>query len=99
MAKKASKKKSNKIKSIDFPIQGTGNETRSFCFIDDAVEILRRLVSEPKAACGTFNLGNQEQEVSIGEVARIVLGATGRKDLEIVPLPETEPEPSIGKCF
>ena len=70
------------------------NHRRAFCFIDDAVEILRRLVSEPKAACGTFNLGNQAQEVSIGEVARIVLEATGRKDLEIVPLPETPGSPA-----
>ena len=67
---------------------------RAFCFIDDAVKILRCLASEPKAANGTFNLGNQEQEVTIGEVARIVLRTTGRTDLDIVPLPETPGSPA-----
>jgi UDP-glucose 4-epimerase len=67
---------------------------RAFCFIDDAVEILGCLASEPKAVCGTFNLGNQEQEVSIGEVARIVLRVMGRTDLDIVPLPETPGSPA-----
>jgi nucleoside-diphosphate-sugar epimerase len=67
---------------------------RAFCFIDDTVEILGCLASEPKAVCGTFNLGNQEQEVSIGEVARIVLRVTGRTDLDIVPLPETPGSPA-----
>jgi nucleoside-diphosphate-sugar epimerase len=67
---------------------------RAFCFIDDAVEILRHLVSEPKAVRGTFNLGNQEQEISIGEVAHIVLRVTGRTDLDIVPLPETPGSPA-----
>jgi UDP-glucose 4-epimerase len=67
---------------------------RAFCFIDDAVEILRCLVSEPRAVSGTFNLGNQDQEISIGEVARIVLRVTGRADLGIVPLPETPGSPA-----
>ena len=67
---------------------------RAFCFIDDAVEILRLLASNPKASGGTFNLGNQEQETSIGEVAHIVLEATGRTDLQIVPLPETPGSPA-----
>lgn len=66
---------------------------RAFCFIDDAVEIFRRLACHPKAAGGTFNLGNQEKEVTIGEVARIVLKVSGRTDLEIVPLPETQGSP------
>ena len=67
---------------------------RAFCFIDDAVEILRSLASNPKAAGGIFNLGNQEQEMSIGEVAHIVLEATGRTDLQMVPLPETPGSPA-----
>lgn len=67
---------------------------RAFCFIDDAVEMLCRLAAAPKAAGGTFNLGNQEQEQTIGDVARTVLRVTGRTDLEIVPLPETPGSPT-----
>jgi UDP-glucose 4-epimerase len=67
---------------------------RAFCYVDDAVQTLRHLVAEPKGVSGTFNLGNQEQELSIGEVARIVLRTMGRADLNIVPLPETPGSPS-----
>jgi UDP-glucose 4-epimerase len=67
---------------------------RAFCYIDDGIEILRNLASNPKAVGGTFNLGNQEQEVSIGDVARIVLDVTGRKDLSIIPLSETPGSPA-----
>jgi len=67
---------------------------RAFCFIDDAVKILRCLASKPKASGGTFNLGNQEQETMIGEVAHIDLEATDRTDLQIVPLPETPGSPA-----
>ena len=76
-----------------FEVASVGHR-RAFCFIDDAVEILRCLASNPKASGGTFNLGNQEQETSIGEVAHIVLEATGRTDLQIVPLPETPGSPA-----
>jgi nucleoside-diphosphate-sugar epimerase len=67
---------------------------RAFCYIDDGIQILRNLASNPKAVGGTFNLGNQEQEVSVGEIARIILEITGRTDLKIVPLPETPGSPA-----
>ena len=76
-----------------FEVASVGHR-RAFCFIDDAVEILRCLASNPKASGGTFNLGNQEQETSIGEVAHIVLEATDRTDLQVVPLPETPGSPA-----
>lgn len=67
---------------------------RAFCHIDDAVAMLRMLSTAPAAAGGTFNLGNQSQEVPIGEVARIVLRAVGRTDAEILPLPDTAGSPA-----
>ena len=67
---------------------------RAFCFIDDAVEMLRRLASEAKGVNGTFNIGNQDQEVSIEQVANVVLGAIGRPDLKVVALPSTPGSPA-----
>lgn len=67
---------------------------RAFCFIDDAVEMLHRLAVAPEAIGGTFNLGNQEEERTIGDVARTILRAVDRADLEIVPLPETAGSPA-----
>ena len=70
------------------------NHRRAFCFIDDSVNILRSLIAEQKAVDGTFNLGNQAQEVTIGDFANIVLRTIGRVDLNIVPLPETPGSPA-----
>lgn len=70
---------------------------RAFCYIDDAVEMLRRLTAASKATGRTFNLGNDGQETTIGDVARIILLKIGRTDLEIVPLPET-PGSSVRRC-
>ena len=66
---------------------------RAFCYIDDAVEMVTRAALSPECAGQTLNIGNQEQEVSIGEVAEVILAVTGRK-LTIVPGPETPGSPS-----
>jgi len=63
------KKLSNnfKIKEIDFPIQGTGEETRSFCFINDAVDAI--LISTLNGKKGEIYHGGTEEEISIKDLA------------------------------
>ena len=85
-------------KALSLPQKGklevaSVNHRRAFCYIDDAVKIMRKLVSNTKAICGTYNLGNQKQEITIGKFASLVLGAIDRSDLEIVFLPETPGSP------
>ncbi|MBC8394569.1 MAG: NAD-dependent epimerase/dehydratase family protein [Deltaproteobacteria bacterium] len=70
------------------------NHRRAFCYIDDAIKIMRSLASHTQAIGGTYNLGNQKQEITIGEFARLVLEVTDRTDLKIVPLPETPGSPA-----
>jgi nucleoside-diphosphate-sugar epimerase len=61
-----------------------GNDTRSFCYIDDAIEITHRLVMNSKNAI--VNVGRQE-EVEIADVSRIILDIMGvdPNKLEILP--------------
>jgi nucleoside-diphosphate-sugar epimerase len=66
---------------------------RTFCYIDDAVEMIVRALREPRCAGATLNLGTQAPEVSIREVAELVAHVVG-KDLEIVPLPATSGSPT-----
>lgn len=66
---------------------------RSFCFIDDAVEMLVRMLERPACAGRTLNLGRQAPEVSIREVAETCVAATG-KALAIVPRPATPGSPA-----
>jgi UDP-glucose 4-epimerase len=66
---------------------------RAFCFVEDAVEQLIRLAEAPGAAGGTFNIGNDKAECSIGDVARTVLETVGRADLRLEALPATPGSP------
>jgi nucleoside-diphosphate-sugar epimerase len=68
--------------TLDFTIQGTGDETRSFIFIDDFVRGLIRVMEEGERL-GIYHIGT-EREVSIRELAHIVAQACGR-EIRIVP--------------
>ncbi len=67
---------------IPFAIQGSGDETRSFVFIDDFTDGLVRVI-EHGAHMGVYNIGT-DHEVPIAEVARIVAACFGRT-IRIVP--------------
>jgi nucleoside-diphosphate-sugar epimerase len=68
--------------SLRFDIQGTGEETRSFCFIDDLVAGVM-VMREKGEHLGIYHVGTTE-EVAIADVARRVAAAAGRQ-IEIVP--------------
>ena len=70
---------------------GDGGQTRSFCYVDDLVEGLLRLMATPEEVTGPVNLGN-EHEVTIRELAERVLALTGsRSKLVHRPLPADDP--------
>lgn len=71
----------------------SADHRRSFCYIDDAIVMLQKLAGAPNATGGTFNVGNQHQETSIDDVARMILRAIDRSDLELVPTPATPGSP------
>jgi UDP-glucose 4-epimerase len=59
-------------------VYGTGEQTRSFLEVSDAVRAIVALAAEPKAIGEVFNVGNT-QEVSIKDLAQLVLNAAGAK--------------------
>ncbi len=67
---------------IQFPIQGTGQETRAFVFIEDFIDGLSLLL-ERGEHLGIYNIGNPE-EVTIAELARLVAEYFGRK-VAVIP--------------
>jgi UDP-glucuronate decarboxylase len=79
------------LKGEPITIYGRGDQTRSFCYVDDLVDALVRLMATGDDFAGPVNLGNPG-EFSILELARMVLGLTGSKS-EIVhkPLPQDDP--------
>ena len=77
---------------------GDGRQTRSFCYVDDLVDGLIRLMDSPDDVTGPINLGNPS-EFSMLELARRVLDVTGaRSDIVFRALPQDDPkqrQPSI----
>ena len=67
---------------LDFPIQGTGDETRSFIYIDDFVRGLMRVVEQGEPL-GIYHVGT-EREVPVRDLANIVAAACGRQ-IRVVP--------------
>lgn len=70
--------------TVRFPIQGTGEQTRSFVFIEDFIDGLMAVL-QGGTHLGIYNIGTQ-QEVTIAELARMV-GTYFGKRVEIVPGP------------
>lgn len=65
---------------------------RTFCFINDAVEMIISLMTSRKTIHKIFNIGNEGPEVSMRDLAQEILRITGR-DLIIRPMPATEGSP------
>jgi UDP-glucuronate decarboxylase len=72
-------------------IYGDGTQTRSFCYVDDMIEGLVRMMNGPDDLIGPLNLGNP-REHEIGALAETVIRLTGsRSRIEHYPLPEDDP--------
>ncbi|MCL6607066.1 MAG: SDR family oxidoreductase [Geminicoccaceae bacterium] len=82
-------------------VYGDGSQTRSFCYVDDLIEGLVRLMATEDSLTGPINLGNPA-EFTILELARKVIDKTGsRSRIEFRPLPENDPaqrQPDIGRA-
>jgi len=72
-------------------VYGDGSQTRSFCYIDDLIEGMIRMMATDDSFTGPLNLGNP-QEITILELAEKVIDLTNSKS-EIVfkPLPDNDP--------
>lgn len=72
-------------------IYGDGAQTRSFCYVDDLVEGMLRMMDSREGFTGPVNLGNPG-EFTMLELARLVLELTGSKsELVFRPLPQDDP--------
>ncbi|MBT4523072.1 MAG: SDR family oxidoreductase [Halieaceae bacterium] len=75
----------------DITIYGDGSQSRSFCYVDDLVEGLIRLMESEEALTGPINLGNPS-EYSISELATKVVNMTNsRSKIVYAPLPQDDP--------
>ena len=79
------------LKGLPITIYGEGNQTRSFCYVDDLVDGLIGLMNSEAGITGPVNLGNPN-EFTIRQLADKVLAQTGSgSKIELKPLPEDDP--------
>jgi len=76
----------------EITIYGDGQQTRSFCYVDDLIDALVRFMATPKSVTGPINIGNST-EFTILELARTVIElANSRSKIAHRPLPEDDPK-------
>jgi UDP-glucuronate decarboxylase len=79
------------LKGEDITIYGDGSQTRSFCYVNDLVDGLIRLMNSPKEVTGPINIGNPV-EFTIRELAEQILAKVGTGgQLVQKPLPSDDP--------
>jgi len=80
------------LKGAPITIYGDGSQTRSFCYVDDLVDGLLRVMATGDDVTGPVNLGNP-REFTILQLAELVIRLTGSKSkLERRPLPSDDPK-------
>jgi UDP-glucuronate decarboxylase len=79
------------LRNEDITVFGDGQQTRSFCYVDDLVRGLVRMMETEKGFTGPINMGNPN-EFTILELAETVLRLTGSRSRIVArPLPQDDP--------
>jgi UDP-glucuronate decarboxylase len=80
------------LQGQDITIYGDGRQTRSFCYVDDLIESMVRMMNSDAGFTGPVNVGNPG-EFSMVQLAETVLGLVGsRSKLVFAPLPSDDPK-------
>lgn len=81
------------LRNEPIPLYGDGKQTRSFCYVDDIIDGLIRLVNSAETVTGPINIGNPG-EFTIRQLAELVIEMTGSKS-KIIGI-HCRPTPPIG---
>lgn len=80
------------LRGEDITIYGDGNQTRSFCYVDDLIDGFIRMMATPDEMTGPVNLGNPN-EFTIRELAELVIKKVGgQSKLVMKSLPHDDPK-------
>ena len=80
------------LKGSPITLYGDGSQTRSFCYVDDLVDALVRLMESPRGVTGPINLGNP-CEITMRALAELVRAETASTSpIVMQPLPSDDPK-------
>jgi UDP-glucuronate decarboxylase len=89
------------LKGENITLYGDGSQTRSFCYVDDLIEAMMRMMATGAETTGPVNIGNPK-EFTIRQLGEIILELTGSSSkLVFEPLPSDDPkqrQPDITKA-
>jgi UDP-glucuronate decarboxylase len=90
------------LRGDDITIYGKGLQTRSFCYVDDLIDGVTKMMSTGREETGPINLGNPS-EITVRSLAGLIIDLTGSKSqLKFMPLPEDDPRqrcPDISRAI
>ena len=79
------------LRGEDITIYGDGSQTRSFCYVDDLVNVIVKMMNSRKGLIGPINIGNPA-EYQIIEIAETILRLVGgQSKIAFMPLPADDP--------
>lgn len=79
------------LKGEDITIFGSGQQTRSFCYVDDLIEGMLRLMDSPADFTGPVNMGNPGEFTMLALAETLLRLVGGKSKLSFHPLPEDDP--------
>jgi UDP-glucuronate decarboxylase len=80
------------LKGEPITIYGDGKQTRSFCYVDDLIEGMLRLMNSPADFTGPVNIGNPGEFTMLELAETIVRLVGGKSSIEYRPLPSDDPK-------
>jgi UDP-glucuronate decarboxylase len=87
------------LRGEDITIYGDGSQTRSFCYVDDLIEVMVRMMDSERGFTGPVNIGNPVEHTMLELAEKVLALVGGRSKLIYRPLPSDDPrqrQPDIG---
>ena len=80
------------LRGEDITIYGNGEQTRSFCYVDDLIEAMLRMMQTPADITGPVNIGNPVEVTMLELAERIISLTQSTSKLCYKPLPQDDPK-------
>jgi len=79
------------LRGEDITIYGDGSQTRSFCYVDDLIEVITRMMNSERGFTGPVNIGNPVEHTMLQLAERVIELVGGKSKLVFRPLPSDDP--------
>jgi len=79
------------LKGEDITIYGDGSQTRSFCYVDDLIDVIVRMMDSERDFTGPVNIGNPVEYTMLELAEKVIALVGGRSKLVFKPLPADDP--------